>query len=120
MAKGRTFEHYKDRIECPMCAEYVKEKAKICRFCGHKFKEIDPHKQLYDVYFYRASDKEEVVYLIENIFGFSDQKARSYILYNDAGHYGCIKERSLDEAKSFQSEIEGYIGGKVNYNPSKG
>ena len=23
--------------ECPMCAESVKIKAKICRFCGYKF-----------------------------------------------------------------------------------
>lgn len=23
--------------ECPMCAEIIKAKAKICRFCGHKF-----------------------------------------------------------------------------------
>lgn len=26
--------------ECPMCAEIVKAKAKICRFCGHKFDAI--------------------------------------------------------------------------------
>ncbi len=25
---------------CPMCAEKVKQEAKICRFCGHKFDEI--------------------------------------------------------------------------------
>ena len=29
---------YKDTKECPMCAETVKAKAKICRFCKHKFK----------------------------------------------------------------------------------
>lgn len=23
--------------ECPMCAEFIKSKAKICRFCGHNF-----------------------------------------------------------------------------------
>jgi len=27
----------KDTKECPMCAETVKEKAKICRFCRHEF-----------------------------------------------------------------------------------
>ena len=27
-----------DTKECPMCAETVKAKAKICRFCKHKFK----------------------------------------------------------------------------------
>ena len=34
---------YKDTKECPMCAETVKEKAIICRFCSHKFEteEID-------------------------------------------------------------------------------
>lgn len=26
-----------DSKECPMCAEMVKKKAKICRFCGYKF-----------------------------------------------------------------------------------
>jgi len=25
-----------DTIECPMCAEFIKSKAKICRFCGYK------------------------------------------------------------------------------------
>ena len=25
--------------ECPMCAETIKAKAKICRYCGHKFSE---------------------------------------------------------------------------------
>ena len=38
--------NYKDTKECPMCAETVKEKAKICRFCTHEFKfeteEINP------------------------------------------------------------------------------
>ncbi|RMG04549.1 MAG: hypothetical protein D6726_03150 [Nitrospirae bacterium] len=28
-----------DSKECPMCAELVKKKAKICRFCGYKFDE---------------------------------------------------------------------------------
>ena len=26
--------NYKDTKECPMCAETVKAKAKICRFCN--------------------------------------------------------------------------------------
>lgn len=26
-------------MKCPMCAEMVKAEAKICRFCGHEFKE---------------------------------------------------------------------------------
>ena len=26
-----------DRIECPSCAELIKKKAKICRFCGYEF-----------------------------------------------------------------------------------
>ena len=26
-----------DTIECPMCAELVKPRAKVCRYCGHKF-----------------------------------------------------------------------------------
>ena len=38
--------NYKNTKECPMCAETVKEKAKICRFCTHEFKfeteEINP------------------------------------------------------------------------------
>ncbi len=25
-----------DTIECPMCAEFIKSKAKICRYCGYK------------------------------------------------------------------------------------
>jgi len=29
-----------DEKECPMCAETVKARAKICRFCGHKFEAI--------------------------------------------------------------------------------
>ena len=38
--------YYKDTKECPMCAETVKAKAKICRFCSHEFEfeteEINP------------------------------------------------------------------------------
>ena len=36
--------NYKDTKECPMCAETVKAKAKICRFCRHEFEteEINP------------------------------------------------------------------------------
>ncbi|MDR3597684.1 zinc ribbon domain-containing protein [Clostridium sp.] len=35
------FENLNYEKECPMCAEKVKFKAKICRFCGYKFdKEI--------------------------------------------------------------------------------
>ncbi|MBI4489031.1 MAG: zinc ribbon domain-containing protein [Deltaproteobacteria bacterium] len=26
-----------DEKECPMCAEIIKAKAKVCRFCGHRF-----------------------------------------------------------------------------------
>ena len=29
--------YYKDTKDCPMCAETVKAKAKICRFCKHEF-----------------------------------------------------------------------------------
>lgn len=28
-----------DTIECPMCAEFIKSKAKICRYCGYKIAE---------------------------------------------------------------------------------
>jgi hypothetical protein len=28
-----------DAVECPMCAEFIKIKAKICRFCGYKVAE---------------------------------------------------------------------------------
>lgn len=28
-----------DTVECPMCAEFIKSKAKICRFCGYKVAE---------------------------------------------------------------------------------
>ena len=38
--------YYKDTKECPMCAETVKARAKICRFCSHEFEfeteEINP------------------------------------------------------------------------------
>lgn len=27
--------------QCPKCAEMVKQEAKICRFCGHSFEQID-------------------------------------------------------------------------------
>lgn len=27
--------------QCPKCAETVKQEAKICRFCGHSFEQID-------------------------------------------------------------------------------
>jgi len=30
-----------DTKECPMCAEFVKFKAKICRYCGYKFEETN-------------------------------------------------------------------------------
>ncbi len=30
-----------DEKECPKCAETVKYKAKICRFCGHEFDDIE-------------------------------------------------------------------------------
>lgn len=29
----------REEKECPMCAELVKVRAKVCRFCGHKFDE---------------------------------------------------------------------------------
>lgn len=29
-----------DEKECPMCAEIIKKKAKICRYCGYKFDDI--------------------------------------------------------------------------------
>lgn len=28
-----------DTVECPMCAEFIKSKAKICRYCGYKVAE---------------------------------------------------------------------------------
>jgi hypothetical protein len=31
----------KDTKVCPACAEDIKAAAKICRFCGHKFEELD-------------------------------------------------------------------------------
>jgi hypothetical protein len=34
-----THEKDSDSIDCPMCAERIKEKAKICRFCGCKVQE---------------------------------------------------------------------------------
>jgi hypothetical protein len=30
-------DYYEEEKECPECAEYVKMKAKICRFCGYSF-----------------------------------------------------------------------------------
>jgi hypothetical protein len=27
--------------QCPKCAEAVKQEAKICRFCGHNFEQLD-------------------------------------------------------------------------------
>lgn len=30
---------FDDTVECPMCAEFIKNKAKICRFCGYKVAE---------------------------------------------------------------------------------
>lgn len=30
-----------DAKECPMCAETVKSKALVCRFCGHSFDVVD-------------------------------------------------------------------------------
>lgn len=34
-------QNFNDEKECPMCAEMVKVKAKICRFCGYTFNQDD-------------------------------------------------------------------------------
>ena len=39
MAIQRHSEPTSDTKECPKCAELVKARAKICRFCGHEFNE---------------------------------------------------------------------------------
>lgn len=32
--------------KCPMCAEYIKLEARICRYCGHEFSEEDVKRQI--------------------------------------------------------------------------
>jgi hypothetical protein len=116
--------------ECPMCAETVKAKAKICRFCRHEFKfktkKIDPpaktKEATYDVHF-RALLKEyyeeDAIQVTQSIIGCSHPTARSYVLWNEDDFSGIIKERSLSEAKKFQMKFE-KLGGKVNYCKNKG
>ena len=31
---------------CPKCAEKIKKKATICRYCGHKFEELESQKSI--------------------------------------------------------------------------
>ncbi len=35
-----------DSKECPMCAELVKKKAQICRFCGYRFEEEGGNEEI--------------------------------------------------------------------------
>jgi|ETNmetMinimDraft_13_1059891.scaffolds.fasta_scaffold19951_2 hypothetical protein len=119
-----------DTKECPMCAETVKAKAKICRFCKHEFKfktkKIDsPAKSkeiTYDVHF-RGLLKDyyegEAVKVTKSIIGCNVQKARSYIFWNKDNSSGIIKGRSLNEAKKFQIKFE-KLDVKINYFKSNG
>ena len=100
-----------DTKECPMCAETVKAKAKICRFCKHEFEfeteEIAPPEKtketLYDVQItFKPEDETEVVKVIMDITGCGDQKARSYISPRIGFMYAEISKRNLDEAKRFK------------------
>ena len=122
--------YYKDTKECPMCAETVKAKAKICRFCKHEFEfeteEIAPpaktKETLYDVHFkdlLKAYYEEEAVKVTKSIIGCNVQKARSYILWNEDDFSGVIKGRSLNEAKKFQKKFE-KLGVKINYFKNNG
>jgi hypothetical protein len=53
-----------DSVECPMCAETIKAKAKICRYCGFKLHE-EEEKILLSLY--ADPSIETVVYLDEQI-----------------------------------------------------
>ncbi len=39
-----SFDDIKENKECPACAERVKAKAKICRYCGYEFEQL-PSKE---------------------------------------------------------------------------
>jgi hypothetical protein len=119
-----------DTKECPMCAETVKAKAKICRFCKHKFEleteEIAPpaktKETLYDVHFkglLKDYYEDEAAKILKSIFGCNLKKARSYINWNQDNSSGIIKGRTLDEAKKLQSKFK-LLGVKINYCKNNG
>ena len=51
--------------ECPRCAEIVKRKAQVCRYCGHEFEDWEAQRRQIEIYEYQQTDE----WLLEvNIF----------------------------------------------------
>lgn len=75
-----------DSKECPMCAETIKKKAKICRFCGHTFEDNQESVINTDV---APAENDEIVVLEK------DKNNRDFVASND----------NVD-AKSIYNELE--------------
>jgi len=91
--------NYQDTKECPMCAETVKEKATLCRFCHYEFAPILKKSPFNE----EILDKETLA---------SDHEDPP--LTGGAGNYETWKQENPQAAESFEVKYDVWISSKYN------